>query len=500
VDRDEALKLLKGGAEGVAEWNRRRVLGEQIHDFIGANLAEVSLLEANLGSVKLNRAKLNKANLSNADLSYSNLSDANLDAAILIGTNLRGSNLRWADLSNSNLSDTDLSDASLSNAYLSDANLSGAILIRTNLRKANLMKANLTEANLTRADLTGADLTRADLTEADLTEADLTGAHLTGALFALAYLSGAILVRTNLRKANLTGAHLTGALFAKANLAGADLTDANLAGADLTGANLTGANLTGADLTRADLTEADLTEADLTGAHLSGAICVQTSFATVDLSEVNRLDSIVHRGPSKIGLDTLVLSKGKIPEAFLHGCGVPDRWIEYLPSLIGMTQPIQFYSCFISYSTKDEDFAKQIHSKMRDEGLRVWFAPEDMQGGKKLHEQVDEAIRVFDKLLLILSPNSINSKWVRDEIRRARKSETLEGKRKLFPIRLTHYEGLRQWESFYADLAQDVAEEIREYFIPDFSNWKDHDSFEKAFARLLSDLKAEKPSESAPVA
>ena len=27
--------------------------------------------------------------------------------------------------------------------------------------------------------------------------------------------------------------------------------------------------------------------------------------------------------------------------------------------------------------------------------------------------------------------------------------------------------------------------------IPDFSNWKDHDSFEMAFARLLRDLKSD---------
>jgi hypothetical protein len=30
---------------------------------------------------------------------------------------------------------------------------------------------------------------------------------------------------------------------------------------------------------------------------------------------------------------------------------------------------------------------------------------------------------------------------------------------------------------------------IREYFIPDFSNWKDHDAFESSFARLLKDLR-----------
>jgi hypothetical protein len=32
---------------------------------------------------------------------------------------------------------------------------------------------------------------------------------------------------------------------------------------------------------------------------------------------------------------------------------------------------------------------------------------------------------------------------------------------------------------------------MREYFIPDFSNWKEHNAFEKAFDRLLRDLKAE---------
>ena len=40
------------------------------------------------------------------------------------------------------------------------------------------------------------------------------------------------------------------------------------------------------------------------------------------------------------------------------------------------------------------------------------------------------------------------------------------------------------------DRGKDLAVEVREYFIPDFSNWKDHDSFEAAFARLQNDLRA----------
>ena len=52
-------------------------------------------------------------------------------------------------------------------------------------------------------------------------------------------------------------------------------------------------------------------------------------------------------------------------------------------------------------------------------------------------------------------------------------------------MRLVPFDAIKEWEAFYADLGEDLAQEIREYFIPDFSTWKDHDSFEAAFAKLL---------------
>jgi hypothetical protein len=58
----------------------------------------------------------------------------------------------------------------------------------------------------------------------------------------------------------------------------------------------------------------------------------------------------------------------------------------------------------------------------------------------------------------------------------------------LFPIRLVNFETFRDWECFDADTGKDTAREIREYFIPDFSQWKNHDSYKQAFERLR-DLK-----------
>jgi hypothetical protein len=75
------------------------------------------------------------------------------------------------------------------------------------------------------------------------------------------------------------------------------------------------------------------------------------------------------------------------------------------------------------------------------------------------------------------------------EIRKAREAEKRGNRRKLFPFRLADFEQIRKWRCPDADGGKDLAVEVREYFIPDFSNWKDHDSFEKAFERLLRDLR-----------
>ena len=152
-------------------------------------------------------------------------------------------------------------------------------------------------------------------------------------------------------------------------------------------------------------------------------------------------------------------------------------------------EPIQFYSCFISHSSADKEFARRLFSRMRDERIRAWFDEEDMKAGRELHPQIDEAIRVHDKFLLILSEASMHSTWVATEIRRTRLAEKREGQKKLFPIRLVAFGQIEAWE-LPDSSGEDLAEVVRRYFIPDFSNWKDHESFEAAFAHLLRDLKA----------
>ena len=301
----------------------------------------------------------------------------------------------------------------------------------------------------------------------------------------------------NLRKALLRYATLNDINFNGANLEWADLAHvegavANLSGTNLVLANLSYSNLAGANLSGADLVFANLAGTFLDWAKFDGANFGETIFGKTNLHSATGLNTCTHEMPSTIDfrtLQTLQIS-GELPLAFLRGCGLPDHFIEYLPSLLNQS-PIQFYSCFISYSTKDDEFAKRLHADLQSKGVRCWFAPEDIKGGKKLFDQIDQAIRIHDKLLLILSEQSMASEWVKLELRRTLAEEKRTGKRKLFPLRVVDMETLKQWTCFDTDSGKDLAVEVREYYIPDFTNWKDHDAYQKAFNRLMKDLKEE---------
>jgi hypothetical protein len=88
---------------------------------------------------------------------------------------------------------------------------------------------------------------------------------------------------------------------------------------------------------------------------------------------------------------------------------VPDEFITYMRSLVG--RAIEFYSCFISYSSKDEELAQRLHADLQDKNVRCWFAPEDMKTGDKIRQRIDEAIRHYDRVLLLLLRTPVESAW-----------------------------------------------------------------------------------------
>jgi len=147
------------------------------------------------------------------------------------------------------------------------------------------------------------------------------------------------------------------------------LTTPDLVGADLNGAALIGADLTLANLKQADLREARLSDTDLNGADLTEAELDDTLFINTRLVGIVGLETCAHHGPSALDYRTLAES-GPLP--FLRGCGLPDKLIDYLPSLL-LPQAIHFYSCFISYNHTDKAFARQLHNSLQGRGIRCWL-------------------------------------------------------------------------------------------------------------------------------
>ncbi len=93
------------------------------------------------------------------------------------------------------------------------------------------------------------------------------------------------------------------------------------------------------------------------------------------------LETVRHDGPSTIGIDTIYKSKDNIPEAFLRGAGVPEDFIVYMKSLAG--NPIEFYSCFISYSSQDDDFAQRLYADLQAKNVRCWRFDEMRSGASR---------------------------------------------------------------------------------------------------------------------
>lgn len=456
--------------QGVAHWNQWRKQQREI-------LPDLS--DADLSNTDLSGADLIRVDLSGADLSSSDLSGAYLWRANLKNAHLRSANLVRVDLRSANLAGVDLSSADLSYANLRDVDLGGADLSRTYLWRANLSGADLSLAYLIRVDLRSADLNDADLNGADLNGADLSGADLSDADLSHANLSTADLIRANLIRAdlgyaNLTHADLSYASVCRANLAHADLTHADLTHTDLSRANLSDAQLSETNLSYANLSRADLSHADLTR-----AIVGDTVFAQVDFRDVKGLAELQHDGPSSLALHTLQLPQDGSAFFFLRGTGIPDEWIDICKSTLVL--PIQYHSCFLSYSSEDGLLARRLHADLQAQGVRCWFAPHDMQPGQYMRKEIDQAIHVQEKTLLLLSRHSISSGWMEYEVEIALARERKQQREILFPVSLD--EAFLQSTTGWAHSLKSTRH------IGDFTQWANPRGYQQAFDRLLKDLK-----------
>jgi serine/threonine protein kinase len=111
---------------------------------------------------------------------------------------------------------------------------------------------------------------------------------------------------------------------------------------------------------------------------------------------------------------------------------------------------------FISYARKDSDYVYTLARELRRIGLSIWI-DQDISTGANWDKSIEDALRICDKMLLIVSPASMLSENVQDEW-----SYFLEEGKAVFPF--IHQETemsfrlrRRQYISSSKDLLSDVA-------------------------------------------
>lgn len=316
------------------------------------------------------------------------------------------------------------------------------------------IRPDLSRCHLDGLDLRGALLNNGDFSYTDFSEANLYQAHL----------KRANLIFTSFDHANLSEANLSQAMLTETSLNRADLSRANLSGADLTGSELCGTIFLDTNVNRADF---------------SDCIMCQTVLGDVNLSTAGGLHSISHLGSSHLGVNTIIRSRGAIPDIFVQGTGAPKTIIDYMHAIAA--QPVEYHTCSIKYSFQDETFVEKLQADLQQLDIYCWLLPMyHTQNTQKdpLMKQVDALLCVYDKLLVVFSLHSIGYPWIETTIRNILEKEDRMERSILIPCLL---------DNPVLKLGQDWIEKLRgSHQMIDFTQWQQQIAYEEAFSQLIS--------------
>lgn len=71
---------------------------------------------------------------------------------------------------------------------------------------------------------------------------------------------------------------------------------------------------------------------------------------------------------------------------------------------------------FLSHATEDRATADRIAASLRAHGIAVWYAPHAILAAQQWHDEIGAALRRCDWFVLLLSPASVASMWVKREL------------------------------------------------------------------------------------
>jgi len=93
--------------------------------------------------------------------------------------------------------------------------------------------------------------------------------------------------------------------------------------------------------------------------------------------------------------------------------------------------PVEESKIFFSYARADAEFVLRLAKDLRSAGINLWMDQLDIRPGDRWDSAVEKALRACQYLLVILSPASVASQNVMDEV-----SAALESNKRIVPV---HY-------------------------------------------------------------
>jgi TIR domain len=114
---------------------------------------------------------------------------------------------------------------------------------------------------------------------------------------------------------------------------------------------------------------------------------------------------------------------------------------------------------FISHSSTDKKFVRTLKDDLHENAIETWFDEDELDLGDLLADKLELALEQSSHFLIILSAASVNSEWVKFELKKALKQKDTELLQKIIPVKYNECEVPKELEDL---IYQDLSKEIRQ--------------------------------------
>ena len=124
---------------------------------------------------------------------------------------------------------------------------------------------------------------------------------------------------------------------------------------------------------------------------------------------------------------------------------------------------------------------QRLSNDLQELGVKCWFGPESLKMGDNFMDAIGRAIESYDKVLLLLSKDSVNSDWVQSEVEMVMERERSEKKTILIPIMLDHsiMDTSKSWVKMIT----------RTRHIGNFEAWQYAESYQNSMGQLVRGMR-----------